>query len=117
VIFGGRSIPESTVQRAVGLFVITTGLVMAGIFLLISNNYALDVADPFMVHSFEVVSAFNTVGLSMGITADLPLFSRWAIIMLMFVGRTGPLVIAAALTTRLATQGRYRLAYEDVSIG
>lgn len=117
VIFADRSIPESTVQRAVGLFVITTGIVVVGIFVLISAARAVDVPDPFMVHTFEVVSAFNTVGLSMGITADLPVFSRWGVIVLMFVGRTGPLAIAAALTMRHAYYGKYRLAYEDVTIG
>jgi trk system potassium uptake protein TrkH len=66
---------------------------------------------------FEAVSAFNTVGLSMGITPMLSVPSRWLLIGLMFIGRTGPLAIASALVVRLARRGSYRLAYEDVIVG
>ncbi|MBC2856580.1 MAG: TrkH family potassium uptake protein [Cetobacterium sp.] len=46
---------------------------------------------------FEVISAFGTVGLSMGITADLSIFSKILIIITMFIGRLGPLTFALAL--------------------
>jgi trk system potassium uptake protein TrkH len=70
-----------------------------------------------MVLLFEVVSAFNTVGLSMGVTPKLSVLSHWVIILLMFAGRTGPLALAAALTVRLSQRGRFRLAYEEVIVG
>ena len=72
---------------------------------------------PFLNQLFEAVSAFNTVGLSMGGTSDLPHTSRWLMILLMFAGRTGPLSIAAALVVRVSSGGHYRLAYEDVNVG
>lgn len=46
---------------------------------------------------FEVVSAFGTVGLSLGITAKLSIFSKILIIITMFIGRLGPLTFALAL--------------------
>lgn len=46
---------------------------------------------------FEVVSAFGTVGLSAGVTADLNLFGKLVIIAVMFVGRVGPLTLGFAL--------------------
>jgi len=46
---------------------------------------------------FEVISAFATVGLSTGITADLPAAGQLILIVLMFVGRVGTITIATAL--------------------
>lgn len=46
---------------------------------------------------FEVISAFGTVGLTLGITPDLTAFSKLLIIITMFVGRLGPLTFALAI--------------------
>lgn len=117
VIVADRSIPGETIQRAVGVFVITSGMIVTGIFLLASIGDFVDKHDQFLVRIFEVVSAFNTVGLSMGLTANLSVPSRWVIIMLMFIGRVGPLSLASVLRVRLARRGKFRLAYEDVVVG
>ncbi len=115
--FAGRSIPSGTIQRATGLFVIAIGIVVLGVFMLASIGDVYGAKEPFLVRFFEVASAFNTVGLSMGVTPELSAPSRWVVIFLMFVGRTGPLSLAAALVVRLTAGGRYRLAYEDVVVG
>jgi trk system potassium uptake protein len=115
--FANRSIPEATLQRATGLFVIGIGVVVLGVFALATVGDFHDSKHQFLVRLFEVVSAFNTVGLSMGITGELAQPSKWIVIALMFAGRTGPLAIAAALVVRLSSGGRYRLAYEDVVVG
>jgi trk system potassium uptake protein TrkH len=47
--------------------------------------------------AFEVVSAFGTVGLSTGITADLPPGAQGVIIVLMYTGRVGVVTLALAL--------------------
>lgn len=49
---------------------------------------------------FEVISAFATVGLSTGITGSLPVAAQAIIIVLMFAGRVGPIVLATALAAR-----------------
>ena len=46
---------------------------------------------------FEAVSAFGTVGLSLGVTAKLDTAGRLVIIVLMFLGRVGPLTLALLL--------------------
>lgn len=115
--FVNRSIPNETIHRATGLFIIGTAVIIAGAFALSVIGDMLHVEQHFLVRLFEVVSAFNTVGLSMGVTAQLSLPSKWVVILLMFAGRTGPLAIAAALIVRLSRQGRYRMAYEDVVVG
>lgn len=119
----GRSIPDETIQRAIGLLVVAFGLVTTSIFLYTwteQGSGATDVngANPFLGHMFEAVSAFNTVGLSMGVTATLSVPGKWLTVLLMFVGRVGPLTFVAALAR--AAQGEkvtYRYAYEDVVVG
>ena len=49
---------------------------------------------------FETVSAFGTVGLSTGITADLPVSGQAVLIGLMFIGRLGPITLVSALALR-----------------
>lgn len=49
---------------------------------------------------FEVVSAFGTVGLSTGITASMPPMAQIVLIVLMFVGRLGPVTLGVALAVR-----------------
>ena len=49
---------------------------------------------------FEVTSAFATVGLSTGITADLTTSGKLVLIALMFVGRLGPTTLVSALVLR-----------------
>ncbi|WP_306232848.1 TrkH family potassium uptake protein [Agrococcus beijingensis] len=56
---------------------------------------------------FEVISAFGTVGLSTGITASVGTPSQLILILLMFIGRVGPITVA----TTLALRPR-RLVYE-----
>lgn len=111
----GRSVPEETVQRAVGVFVLAFGLVTASIFLLTATE-ASDGTDRFLHQMFEASSAFNTVGLSMNHTGSLSTAGRWTIIALMFVGRVGPLTFAAALARRRDTTP-IRFAHEDVALG
>jgi Trk-type K+ transport system membrane component len=49
---------------------------------------------------FEAFSAAGTVGLSTGITPGLPTSSQLALIVLMFLGRIGPITLFAALVLR-----------------
>ena len=116
----GRTLPEETIQRAVGLIVVASVLMAACIFLYTFTERTGN--DPgharFLAIVFEAVSAFNTVGLSLGVTPSLSAAGEWITIFLMFVGRVGPLTFAAALA--LAARRRrvpFRFAHEDVVVG
>lgn len=66
-------------------------------FIVISGTYLLLIMDPqvgFTAALFEITSAFGTVGLSTGITTQLSLGSKILSIIIMYVGRMGPLTIA-----------------------
>lgn len=65
---------------------------------------------------FEAVSAFGTVGLSTGITPDFTDSGRLILILLMFVGRLGPVTLVSALALRERTR-RYQLPEERPVIG
>ena len=92
-----RSIPRDTVYRAAAIF-IGAGTVLALVFgvLLVSEQR------PFVNLLFEAVSAFGTVGLSTGVTPLLSIPGKLSIILLMYVGRLGPLTLALAMRGRLS---------------
>jgi trk system potassium uptake protein len=65
---------------------------------------------------FETISAFGTVGLSTGITPDLPAVGQLTLMALMLVGRVGTITVASALA--LKTRHRhYRLPEERPIVG
>lgn len=115
--FWSRSVREETMERAVGLFVIAFALVTAGIFVLSATEHFRSAEGRFLDRMFEAVSAFCTVGLSMGLTPHLSSIGRWTAILLMFFGRVGPLSLAAAFAIRRPHASTFRYAYEDVVIG
>ena len=117
----GRTIPEETVQKAMSLFIVASTLVTVGVFLFsvteIPDTMSAAAA-PLLTYAFEAVSAFNTVGLSMGATDALSGTGRIVTVILMFIGRVGTLTFVAAMArppTRIT--GGFRYAHEDVTIG
>ena len=115
----GRSIPDSDVNRATSLMLLSSTIVGIGtLFLLISEVGGVSHGDSrglFIEILFEAVSAFGTVGLSTGITPMLSSFGKIIITVLMFTGRLGPLVIAIAVSRK--QESRFCYAEEKVMIG
>lgn len=115
-----RTIPEGTVQRAVGLALVAFGLVSIAIFVYTVTEIGVLSRSPtpssFLSYMFEAVSAFNTVGLSMGVTGSLTPTGKGLTILLMYLGRIGPLTFASALALRRRRED-LRYAHEDVVIG
>lgn len=64
---------------------------------------------------FEVFSAFGTVGLSLGITAQFSLAGKWILIITMFLGRVGTLTILVALFRKMRNF-RYSYPSENIMI-
>lgn len=73
-------------------------LVVIGVTMLLSIT---EKTDDFLLIFFETVSAFGTVGLSMGITPELTPFGKIIIAITMFIGRLGPLTVAIALAEQM----------------
>ncbi|SDN86927.1 TrkH family potassium uptake protein [Alkalicoccus daliensis] len=97
-----RTIPDQVVMRALAIVVMSLILVTFSIFLL-----AVTEELPFFALMFEAFSAFGTVGLSMGITAELSLPGKIIIMFLMIVGRIGPVTLAFSLAKTEVHSIRY----------
>lgn len=65
---------------------------------------------------FEVVSALCTVGLSLGITAEVGTISHVILILLMFIGRVGGITILIAFSSRLSAIPS-KLPAEKIAVG
>ncbi len=116
-VFANRSIPEDTIQRAIGLTVVVFAVLALGVFVLAYTEHKAESRGNFLPVMFEAVSAFNTVGLSMNLTPTLSDAGRWVAIAYMFLGRVGPLTLAAALVISRRRGRGFRYAYEDVVVG
>ncbi|MBT0994200.1 TrkH family potassium uptake protein [Cellulomonas sp. DKR-3] len=91
----GRRIPRDALQVAIAVSLISaTFVLVASLLLLAMTGLRLDVV------LFEVISAFATCGLSTGITPGLPDGAKYVLTVLMFIGRTGTMTLAAALALR-----------------
>ncbi len=66
---------------------------------------------------FETFSAIGTVGLSMGITAELSFISRLILILLMFIGRIGPIAFGSALFNIQSSEAVVKYPKEKILIG
>lgn len=117
VNFMNRSIPDRTIQRATGIFVIMVTLTLLGIFAIHIFDPIVPFQDAFLVRAFEGVSAINTVGLSLGVTDSLSSGSKLMLVLMMIIGRIGPTALVAAFESRFVQRTDYRLAAEDVLIG
>ena len=71
---------------------------------------------PLEVLMFEAISAFATVGLSTGITAQLPPTAQLVLVALMFIGRVGTITVATALALRSRPRA-YRYPEEHPIVG
>ncbi|WP_255298465.1 TrkH family potassium uptake protein [Brevibacillus dissolubilis] len=108
-----RSIPWSLITKAFAIVVSGILFVFFFFFLLTITEDA-----PFSMILFETISAFGTVGLSVGLTPNLTPEGRVLITILMFIGRLGPLTMAFALLSKGNKKGGYfRYAEEKVLIG
>lgn len=63
--------------------------------------------------AFESFSAFSTVGLTLGITQDLSIFSKFVLVVVMFIGRVGVLTVLMAVVHQIKTL-HYRYPSEDI---
>jgi trk/ktr system potassium uptake protein len=116
----GRAIGEATLQRAVVLAILAAVLIGAAVCAIeIAHSNAAPSAlqrGHFFAVTFEAVSAFGTVGLSMGITSALDSAAKLIIIFLMYVGRLGPLWLMDFLY-HLPAAPPIRHAREELMVG
>ena len=106
-----RRIPVGAQHQALAVTILGLGAVVAATLAITAQSEL-----PLSRTTFEAFSAFGTVGLTTGITPQLPLPSQNILILLMFLGRTGPITLATALALR-DREPRYRFPEERPIIG
>ena len=106
-----RRISRDVQRQALTVALLAVGLVGAGTLILLSvSDFPLERV------VFEIISAAATVGLSTGITPDLPPAGQVVIVVLMFVGRVGTITVATGLALR-SKRSPYRYPEERPIVG
>ncbi|WP_188377600.1 TrkH family potassium uptake protein [Halobacillus andaensis] len=110
IVLFQRNLRPYTIMRALALTVGSMAVVILTIFIL---NLTEDAS--FLTIMFESVSAFGTVGLSMGLTGELTTVGKVVLVLTMLVGKLGPLTFAFAFTSH--TPDLIKYPKEDVMTG
>lgn len=107
-----RRLPEEVQQRAFSSisFYLITSIFCTFLLLLVNPRVASEMI------FFEVLSALGTVGLSMGITAKLGVFSKGILIVLMYLGRLGSIAVIMVISSHKPVH-RLRYPKEPILIG
>ncbi len=94
-----RAIDEDTVDKSMLLVLLSITFIFLFMFL-VQTAGVLENGEPMLKVLFETVSAFGTVGLSLGTTSKLSEVGKIFICIVMFIGRLGPLTLMMALAER-----------------
>jgi trk system potassium uptake protein TrkH len=115
-----RTIPREMVSRSISIiFASAFSIAIITSVLLIAGGGKLPPLESrhfFVEYLFDTVSAFGTVGLSMGVTPKLNDIQKYALILMMFAGRVGPLTLAFSLSRSIGGKG-LTYAEEGVMVG
>ncbi len=111
VMIANRTIPDGVLRVAISVTFLGASLVLGATAAIMTVSDA-----PLDRILFEVISAFATCGLSVGLSAELPDFGKYVLAALMLAGRIGPIGLAAALAIR-QTKTLYSLPEERPIIG
>lgn len=94
-----KSIPPEAVNRSISLILVSICVVAVVLFMLLlsestGSSQITDRSKSFLAYLFETVSAFGTVGLSMGVTSELTAWSKCWLVITMLIGRVGVLTFS-----------------------
>ena len=114
-----RKIANDQVAKAFVLMNIAIMLVILATMILVGVQPLMGESVTFTEGLFEVVSAFSTTGLTMGITSKLCWFNDLLLCVIMLVGRLGPLTVIGLLNKNWMSNSKEEIEYvkEDVIIG
>ena len=97
-----RNIPTDQILKVLALVTLCMLILITATFVILVSSGL-----PFVDVLFETASAFGTVGLSRGITAELNLLSQIVIVFVMFAGRVGPLLLGFLIAKSYKLRVRY----------
>ena len=107
-----RKIDDMQIFKSFVLIGIAVMIIVVGTFIVCAAQKEIGLMEAL----FEVVSAFSTTGLSMGITSSLNTFNKLFICLIMFVGRLGPLTIIGLVNKNWMTESNEEIQYVEESV-
>lgn len=116
VEFSRRRFSASNINRAL-LLIFLASIVMVVATLILTQTEKIPKGFGLEYILFEVLSAFGTVGLSLGLTPHLTVIGKLVIMLLMFIGRVGIFTSLYSLSKRQTTVNKIRYPEENVLIG
>lgn len=108
----GRALAKETTEKAVALAALAIMWII-----LVTGLLTLTERSDFLPLLFETVSAFSTVGLSLGITANLSDIGKLLLILTMFIGRVGFLTLAFAIGKRRVAGNQAKYPETKIMVG
>ena len=121
VVIRKKSIAEHISTKAISIAVISLAVIFIActLLLLVESTTSRQYCGNSYMGSliFEAVSAFGTVGLSVGVTPHLSYLGKIVIILTMYVGRIGPLTIALLIGRKVQPPAVIRYPEESVMVG
>lgn len=116
-----KSVPDETVTRSISLILVSIGIICFVFYMLIMGNAARveEISGQqglFLPYLFETVSAFGTVGLSMGVTTVLNSWGKVWIILMMLIGRVG-VISFAYVVVGTDTTNDVEYSEENIMVG
>lgn len=109
IIVSGRKIPDTTVNKSVAIVTLAIAIWFVSALVM----FYVEKTTTMLPIMFECVSAMGTVGLSLGITANVTTLSKCILIILMFIGRVGYLTLFMSIGS--INSGKYTMI--DVPTG
>ena len=110
--FAGRELSTDSIRRANAAVIVSLLVLCLFVFLITLTDPGL----PLKAVVFECVSAFATVGSSLGITSQLQDASKVLLVVLMFIGRVGVVTLAQGLLRQYKNQNYYKLPQDSITI-
>ncbi|HET9529617.1 MAG TPA: TrkH family potassium uptake protein [Blastocatellia bacterium] len=116
----GRTVPQESIDKGAAVVVAAVALIIiASSALMLTETRGTTAAESqreMLGILFETISAFGTVGLSLGQTLILTDPGKLIVSAVMFIGRTGPLTLALAIRLKQRRE-HYRFAEENIMVG
>lgn len=111
-----RTISKDAIFKSFAVMLVAITFLLLGILGLSFFDPTPMNRNDFLSSTFEAFSALGTVGLSLGYTKKLSVYAKIVVILLMFLGRVGPLTLVMGLRYKYK-KANYKFAEENIMIG
>ena len=111
VLIFGRKISHESFMRSVSVVVVQLFLVIVGT---AAVSYSMDM--DMMTALYEITSAGGTVGISLGVTPSLNIFSKIVVMLMMYFGRVGILTVTYAVMLNLSKKNVSGVSHPEANM-